>query len=62
MKPDDRWIGRKEICFLTGLSYWEIAANEKRLGLDKAKVVLNARRILYHRLPAMRAIEAFFKI
>lgn len=54
----DPWISRKEIAIATGLSVDTIRRSETHLGLDKIKVTINPRYVVYRRLAAIAILDA----
>ena len=56
---DRKWISRKEISTITGFSVHRIRRNEVFLGLDKIKIQVNARTVLYYRVDALVVLSPF---
>jgi hypothetical protein len=53
-----RWITRKEIAHLVGLSYHRVAQNKESLELAAIRVRLNARVIIFPREHALEKLRA----
>ena len=51
-------LSRKQLAQRTGLSALSIRRNEARLGLDRAKVKVNQRVILYRSKEALQALRS----
>ena len=53
-------ITRKDIAQLLGkhVSVWMVAKNEKRWGLDRARVKLQTRSVLYHHAKVISILRA----
>ena len=48
---------RNDLAMILGVSVWVIRRHEVRLGLDKCKVVMNQRLILYNRQKALTRLK-----
>lgn len=61
MNPNStKWISRKEIALELEMTPESIRVNESRIGLDKIKVQVNARVVVYPRESAVSRIKKLF--
>lgn len=53
-----KWLNRKDIARITGLSVRQVRSNAKRWGIDQFEVKVNKRTVLYRRDETITCLKA----